>query len=1131
MTLPPTIDAVSDVAIDEGGTVNVGIQVNDDFNPAATIVIYDKSEPLGNNTPYTPALVVDPADYTFTDNGAGSYTLNWPTSVGDGRSYEARVIANDGSNADVVEAFTINVAQDITPGVILARTFASPLPHYGNSPSGSPGQDFSVSIEGAGNIGWIDNNDFVEYLIDVPSGGNYDIRVNASNGSGGTNTFNILVDNGGGFVPIGSITVPANGWGSFANYTDLVTFVSSGLQTLRFEFSGGTNINEFEFTENNSNAAPLVLITAPENNFAAEQGTNITFTGSATDPEEGDLSSNLSWTSDIDNAIGSGASFSTSGLSIGTHQITAEVTDSDGTDPQTGSATITVIIGPAAPNCDVAFRVNAGGPLYASASGNFEADQSAANAGGTAQTGTPSSYVDTTPPNTDTTFGATTPLVSNTTGYPDYLFQTERWSEDPQMNWTFPTGNGTFEVSILFNENWGGEGGSPRVFDVNVEGALQLDDYRPSVDGTQINVAKVETFEVTVIDGELNIDFIQGTQNPAVKGFSICAVDAAPVVSIQAPADNATVTRGQDVTLTGLAIDEEDGDISSLIEWSSDQQVIPTPVNGIGASITAQFITPGVHTLTASVTDTDNKTGTASITVNVPGPEVAFAAPSEGATISCTSVDVDLNTTGVLFGNQDHFHFFINPADPNNLDPNKRISTVGSSDTSFTFDENSGAQAFDGNGNGIVPGVNKIIVIVADSNHTEYGNSEAKATLNFSVAVPSIDNIAATDPTDCNVDDGQIIVTATGTNLEYSINGVDFQASNTFTDLPADNYTITAREVGNEDCLVTDSVELTAPVAPVITNVAGTDPSDCGVDDGQIVITATGLNIEYSIDGNNFQTGNTFNDLPGGNYTITVREVAANSCVATDNITLNAPVAPSITNVAGTDPSDCGVDDGQIVVTATGTNLEYSINGVDFQAGNTFTDLPSANYTVTVREADATSCVATDNVTLTAPAAPVITSAAGTDPSDCGTNDGQIVVTATGTNLEYSIDNVNFQTSNTFTGLGGGNFTVTVREVDANSCVATDNVLLTAPVVPVISDVSVTDPTDCDAADGTIVVSATGTDLEYSIDGSNFQASNTFTALVEGPYTVTVREASANNCVASDSASLTAPQAPVDHLC
>jgi hypothetical protein len=92
-------------------------------------------------------------------------------------------------------------------------------------------------------------------------------------------------------------------------------------------------------------APPVVTITAPSDGSSHSEGDPVTFTGTASDAEDGDISANLAWSSDRDGALGSGASITTSGLSLGTHTITASVVDSSG---QSGSASITVSIGLAA---------------------------------------------------------------------------------------------------------------------------------------------------------------------------------------------------------------------------------------------------------------------------------------------------------------------------------------------------------------------------------------------------------------------------------------------------------------------------------------------------------------------------------------------------------------------------------------------------------------------------------------------------------------------------------------------------------------------------------------------------------------------------------------------------------------
>lgn len=91
--------------------------------------------------------------------------------------------------------------------------------------------------------------------------------------------------------------------------------------------------------------APVVSITSPTDGSSSVAGTSVTFAGTATDSEDGSLTSSLAWSSSIDGSIGTGGSFATT-LSEGTHTITASVTDSGGL---TGVATLTVTVTVTAP--------------------------------------------------------------------------------------------------------------------------------------------------------------------------------------------------------------------------------------------------------------------------------------------------------------------------------------------------------------------------------------------------------------------------------------------------------------------------------------------------------------------------------------------------------------------------------------------------------------------------------------------------------------------------------------------------------------------------------------------------------------------------------------------------------------
>jgi subtilisin family serine protease len=93
------------------------------------------------------------------------------------------------------------------------------------------------------------------------------------------------------------------------------------------------------------NNRPTVLISSPVSGSTFSSGASISFSGSANDVEQGNLSGNLTWTSSIDGQIGTGSSFSKV-LSSGNHTVTASVTDAGGL---TGSASVTFTVQGAPP--------------------------------------------------------------------------------------------------------------------------------------------------------------------------------------------------------------------------------------------------------------------------------------------------------------------------------------------------------------------------------------------------------------------------------------------------------------------------------------------------------------------------------------------------------------------------------------------------------------------------------------------------------------------------------------------------------------------------------------------------------------------------------------------------------------
>lgn len=184
---------------------------------------------------------------------------------------------------------------------------------------------------------------------------------------------------------------------------------------------------------------------------------------------------------------------------------------------------------PNTPNT-VLYRINAGGNIVASNDSsplNWTEDQAMTGANGNAENGTPSSYVNIA--DDDKTYGATLPeSFQNTTGYPNSLFSTERYNTlavPENLQWDIPLSQGTYTVNLLFAEIYTGANTiGARVFDVAIEGQIVLDDFDQTA-SFGFATAGVESFTIEVNDGNLDIDFIQGIENPNIKGIEIISSD------------------------------------------------------------------------------------------------------------------------------------------------------------------------------------------------------------------------------------------------------------------------------------------------------------------------------------------------------------------------------------------------------------------------------------------------------------------------------------------------------------------------------------------------------------------------------------------------------------------------------
>lgn len=453
---------------------------------------------------------------------------------------------------------------------------------------------------------------------------------------------------------------------------------------------------------------------------------------------------------------------------------------------------------------------------------------------------------------------------------------------------------------------------------------------------------------------------------------------------------------------------------------------------------------------------------------------------------------------------------------------NTVTASCGQSDGSVSLNANGGAGGYQysidggvtfqngGNFPGLPPG--NYDVVVKDASGCTVGDIAAISN----ASAPAIVASPVTEVT-CNAGtDGTIIINANGGTgaLQYSIdNGVTFQPTNNFSNLPAGNYNAVVKDVNG--CIAASAIAISEPAAIVLNS--NTTPSTCGSDNGTIIVAANGGTgtLQYSSDnGVTYQPASNFTNLPPGNYDLAVSD--ANGCVVNGAAIVIDEPSPLITSVNTVNVICNNGTDGSIDIHSTGGTglVQYSIDGgVTLHSSHVFSNLSAGNYDVFIQ--DANGCSATQNANIAEPSA-VGFNYLSSDAS-CGHSDGSLIINANGGAgpYQYSIDNgLTFQNANSFNNLNAGNYDVVVK--DNSNCSFGSVAVVNNAAAPSILNAPATGVSCNGGNDGTIIVNGVGGTgaLQFSIDnGITFFLTNNFNSLPAGNYDVLVQDA--NGCQAA----------------
>ncbi len=414
----------------------------------------------------------------------------------------------------------------------------------------------------------------------------------------------------------------------------------------------------------------------------------------------------------------------------------------------------------------------------------------------------------------------------------------------------------------------------------------------------------------------------------------------------------------------------------------------------------------------------------------------SFTVPvTVGANDPCNGVTVTVTTT---------------VTNPTLAQSNGSITATAAGATGFTYSLNSGAFQSSGAFTGLAAGN---YTVTAKSANGCLGTTQVTlSATNPCAGVTVVVTATSVNPT-LNTSDGSITATATGgTGFTFSKDGTTFQASGTFSNLAAGNYTISAKN--SNGCIGTTQVALgsTNPCAGVTISVTATSTgATIGSSNGSITASATGgTGFMFSLNNGTFQSSGSFVNLAAGNYTVTAKN--SSGCLGSTQVSVASinPCQGVTVLVTGTViNASVGQSNGSITVNATGgTGFTYSLNGGAYQAATVFQGLAAGSYTVTAKSSAGCMGSATYTVGSVDPCLnnSITISSTTTASANCVTpGTGSIAISATGsTGFTYNLNNGTYQAGATFSGLAPGTYTVGVKDV--NNCTKTTTAVV--PTVP-----------------------------------------------------------------------------------
>ncbi|MEL1254284.1 T9SS type B sorting domain-containing protein [Flavobacterium sp. DGU38] len=377
-------------------------------------------------------------------------------------------------------------------------------------------------------------------------------------------------------------------------------------------------------------------------------------------------------------------------------------------------------------------------------------------------------------------------------------------------------------------------------------------------------------------------------------------------------------------------------------------------------------------------------------------------------------------------------------------------------------------------------------------------------------------NITSIPPT-CSTPSGTVIINSTAD--QYSFDGGTTWTTNPVKkNLASGTYNILIKNTSGCTSYSSYAYIGIPPAIPAAPAVQRVQPSSCGATDGSITITTPAISYSFN-DGNSWTTNPTKINVGAGTYIIKIKtnSYSCESLTTTVNLSSGSTIAaPAFT----TTQPNCSSSKGAITITTNASTYSYD-NGLTYVFSNTKTDLSPGIYFIKIK--NAAGCVSdAASVTISA-LSPLQAPAYTVTQPNCTNFTGSISIDTVAD--FYSFDNgITFGTSNTKSNLSAGTYNIMIKYNTGCVSLSTPVTIDTAPTIPEAPQVVVTDPTGCNSAKGSIMVSTVANLYSFD-DGATWDTSNT-ASLSPGNYFIRIKYTNGCASLAYKATIKTPPNAP-----